>query len=348
MASPVETQQAFLEAHVDAFEFFGGVFARVRYDNLGSAVKQVLQRPPAASRPTASSRCARTTCSSRSSPRRAWRARTRRAASRARSGASAATTWSRSRGRLDLAELNALLRAACEPDLRAGSPGRTETVGEALGARAAAAARAARRAVRRDRDRGAARRRQGAGHGPPEPLLGPGRAGRAEGRRADRRARDHDQPRRPGGRAPRAAARPFGTSAQLDHYLELLARKPGALARSLRAGPGARARRLARLLRRALGRAHRPLRALGGRRGRWSTSSCSAASTAPSASSWPSAARSPPARIDGRAVAVLARRAERPDAGRAAADRPRGAAGRARSGPRPTSPTTTSCSEAPR
>jgi len=38
-----ESQQAFLEAHVEAFEFFGGVFAQVRYDNLRSAVKQVLR-----------------------------------------------------------------------------------------------------------------------------------------------------------------------------------------------------------------------------------------------------------------------------------------------------------------
>jgi transposase len=43
MASPVETQQAFLEGHVLAFGWFGGVFAEVRYDNLGSAVKKVLR-----------------------------------------------------------------------------------------------------------------------------------------------------------------------------------------------------------------------------------------------------------------------------------------------------------------
>jgi transposase len=42
-ASPVETQQAFLELHVQAFEWFGGVFATIRYDNLKSAVKQVLK-----------------------------------------------------------------------------------------------------------------------------------------------------------------------------------------------------------------------------------------------------------------------------------------------------------------
>jgi transposase len=37
------TQQAFLEAHVEAFGFFGGTFALIRYDNLRSAVKQVLR-----------------------------------------------------------------------------------------------------------------------------------------------------------------------------------------------------------------------------------------------------------------------------------------------------------------
>ncbi|MFO1349913.1 MAG: IS21 family transposase [Gammaproteobacteria bacterium] len=41
------TQQAFLEAHQAAFHYFGGVFRRLRYDNLKSAVKKVLrgQRP---------------------------------------------------------------------------------------------------------------------------------------------------------------------------------------------------------------------------------------------------------------------------------------------------------------
>ncbi len=38
-----QTQQAFLEAHVEAFHFFGGVFHTIRYDNLRSAVKQVLR-----------------------------------------------------------------------------------------------------------------------------------------------------------------------------------------------------------------------------------------------------------------------------------------------------------------
>jgi transposase len=42
-ASLVETQQAFLELHVAAFEWFGGVFATLRFDNLTSAVKKVLK-----------------------------------------------------------------------------------------------------------------------------------------------------------------------------------------------------------------------------------------------------------------------------------------------------------------
>jgi hypothetical protein len=42
-ASLVETQQAFLELHVQAFGWFGGVFWQIRFDNLGSAVKQVLK-----------------------------------------------------------------------------------------------------------------------------------------------------------------------------------------------------------------------------------------------------------------------------------------------------------------
>lgn len=37
------TQQAFLEAHELGFEYFGGVFRRLRYDNLSAAVKKVLR-----------------------------------------------------------------------------------------------------------------------------------------------------------------------------------------------------------------------------------------------------------------------------------------------------------------
>jgi len=42
-AYPRATQQAFLEAHQHALHYFGGVFRRLRYDNLTSAVKKILR-----------------------------------------------------------------------------------------------------------------------------------------------------------------------------------------------------------------------------------------------------------------------------------------------------------------
>src|SRR5664280_2163678 len=42
-AYPCATQQAFLEAHELVFEYFEGVFRRLRYDNLSSAVKKILR-----------------------------------------------------------------------------------------------------------------------------------------------------------------------------------------------------------------------------------------------------------------------------------------------------------------
>jgi transposase len=42
-ASLVETQRAFLELHVEAFDWFGGTFRRIRFDNLTSAVRRVLR-----------------------------------------------------------------------------------------------------------------------------------------------------------------------------------------------------------------------------------------------------------------------------------------------------------------
>ena len=42
-AYPHASQQAFLEAHELAFHYFGGVFASLRYDNLTSAVKKILR-----------------------------------------------------------------------------------------------------------------------------------------------------------------------------------------------------------------------------------------------------------------------------------------------------------------
>ena len=42
-AYPRATQQALLEGHEQAFQYFGGVFRQLRYDNLTSAVKKILQ-----------------------------------------------------------------------------------------------------------------------------------------------------------------------------------------------------------------------------------------------------------------------------------------------------------------
>jgi len=42
-AYPRATQQAFLDAHQHAFHYFGGVFRRLRYDNLTSAIKKILR-----------------------------------------------------------------------------------------------------------------------------------------------------------------------------------------------------------------------------------------------------------------------------------------------------------------
>lgn len=43
MAFSRQTQQSFLEGHIAAFDYFGGVFKNIRYDNLTSAVKKVLR-----------------------------------------------------------------------------------------------------------------------------------------------------------------------------------------------------------------------------------------------------------------------------------------------------------------
>jgi len=42
-AYPCEKQEAFFDAHIHAFSFFGGVFSTIVYDNLTSAVQKVLQ-----------------------------------------------------------------------------------------------------------------------------------------------------------------------------------------------------------------------------------------------------------------------------------------------------------------
>ena len=231
-ASLAETQQAFLELHVEAFDWFGGVFERIRFDNLSSAVKQVL-------------RGRRRVETDRFVALRShylfesWFTTPGLAGAHEKGGVEGEVGRFR-RNHLvpvpavaELGELNALLLACCEADLRRRIVGRAETVGEAW-----ASERSALRAL------------------PGEPFD----ASEAAGPRVDAkslvtvRQNRYSVPvalaglkvgARIGAReitishAGAVVARherlhgKFGTSAQLDHYLELLARKPGGLEHSL-------------------------------------------------------------------------------------------------------------------
>jgi transposase len=87
-----QTQESFLDGHVRAFAALGGIpVGMIRYDNLRPAVIRVALGRDGSSIP-GSSRCARTTATTRSSAPRASRARMRRAESRARSAGSDAGT----------------------------------------------------------------------------------------------------------------------------------------------------------------------------------------------------------------------------------------------------------------
>lgn len=231
-ASPVETQQAFLELHVQAFEWFGGVFATVRYDNLKSAVKQVLKGR-------------RRVESDRFVALRSHYLFESQFTTPGIEGAHEKGGVEGEVGRLrrnhlvpvpvvaDLAELNALLLAGCEADLGRRIDGRPATIadawaterpllralpGEAFDSAEAAAPRVDQKSlvtVRQNR------------YSVPVALAGlkvSARVGAREitishaGEVVARHERLHGK---------------FATSAQLDHYLELLTRKPGGLEHSV-------------------------------------------------------------------------------------------------------------------
>ena len=154
---------------------------------------------------------------------------------RAKSAVTDATTWCRSPRLRDLAELNGRLLAGCEQDL--GSPDRW-SVGDGRSGRGRWSARccsalpaepfdACETAVPRVDAKSLVTIRQNR-YSVPVRLAGLKFSARigAQG--------DHDQPL-----AGREVARherlhgKFGTSAQLDHYLELLQRKPGGLEHSV-------------------------------------------------------------------------------------------------------------------
>jgi transposase len=231
-ASLVETQQAFLEAHVDAFAWFGGVFCEIRFDNLGSAVKQVLR----GRRRVETDRFV----ALRSHYLFESQFTTPGLAGAHEKGGIEGEVGRFRRAHLvpvpqvaDLAELNALLLAGCEADLRRRIVGRDVTVGEAfkqerplLRALPGEPFDASETATPRVDAKSLVTVRQNR-YSVPVSLAGlkvSARIGAREitishaGQVVARHERLHGK---------------FGTSAWLDHYLELLQRKPGALEHSL-------------------------------------------------------------------------------------------------------------------
>jgi transposase len=231
-ASLVETQQAFLELHAQAFEWFGGVFAEIRFDNLTSAVKKILK----GRRRVESDRFV----AMRSNYLFASQFTTPGIEGAHQKGGVEGEVGRHRRNHLvpipqvaDLAELNALLLAGCEQDLGRRIDGRPATVGEAwaterplLLALPAEPFDSAETAAPRVDAKSLVTIRQNR-YSVPVALAGlrvSARVGAREitinhgGREVARHERLHGR---------------FGTSAHLDHYLELLTRKPGGLERSL-------------------------------------------------------------------------------------------------------------------
>jgi transposase len=231
-ASLVETQQAFLELHVQAFEWFGGVFPKIRFDNLKSAVKRVLK----GRRRVESDRFV----ALRSHYLFASQFTTPGLEGAHEKGGVEGEVGRHRRSHLvpvpelrDLAELNALLLAGCEQDLGRRIDGRLLSVGEAwvterplLLALPADAFDACESAAPRVDAKSLVTIRQNR-YSVPVALAGlkvAARIGAREitihhsGVEVARHERLHGK---------------YGTSAQLDHYLELLRRKPGGLEHSV-------------------------------------------------------------------------------------------------------------------
>lgn len=232
MAFERETQQAFLEAHVEAFRFFDGVFAVIRYDNLRSAVKRVLR---------GRRRIEQDRFVALRSHYLYESVFTRPGKEGAHEKGGVEGEGGRFRRRhlvpvpkvATLKELNDLLEDACFAELERRIEGRTETVGEALRLERRTLKEspfddfdAAEQASPRVDTKALVTIRQNR-YSVPVALVGlrvAARIGAREivishgGRPVARHARLHGR---------------FQTSAQLDHYLELLQRKPGALKGSL-------------------------------------------------------------------------------------------------------------------
>ncbi|MCA1677917.1 MAG: IS21 family transposase, partial [Actinobacteria bacterium] len=227
-----ETQQAFLEAHVEALEFFGGAFSMLRYDNLRSAVAKVLR----GRRRVESDRFV------------ALRSHYLYDSSFTRTGKQGAHEKGGVEGEVgrfrrshlvpvpevsSLAELNERLARSCVADLGRTIRGRRETVGAALSRelellRPLPAERfdTAEHVSPRVDSKALVTVRQNQ-YSVPVSLAGLRVAARIGAREI---TLCHDG--REIARHERLDGR-FQTAARLDHYLELLRFKPGALARSL-------------------------------------------------------------------------------------------------------------------
>jgi transposase len=231
-AFEAETQQAFLEAHVAAFEFFGGVFDLVRYDNLKAAVVRVMK----GRRRVESDRFV------------ALRSHYRFDSSFCLSGEQGAHEKGGVEGDVgrfrrrhlvpvpevdSIEELNAQLEEACRRDLKRTITGRSETVGQLLDRERAILNNLPREphptweeATPRVDSKALATVRTNR-YSVPASLAGLRIRGRVGARAISfwhdgKQVASHER-----------LAGKHQISAQLDHYLDLLQRKPGALARSL-------------------------------------------------------------------------------------------------------------------
>jgi transposase len=227
-----QTQQAFLEAHVEAFHFFGGVFETVRYDNLRSAVKQILRGRRRAEQDRFVALRSHYLFESAFT-------RVGRAGAHEKGGVEGEVGRFR-RSHLvpvpkvaSLEELNDLLEDGCFADLARRIRGRQETVGEALRLESRALRRlpivdydASERAAPRVDSKALVTIRQNR-YSVPVALVGL-RVQATIGAREI--VISHE--RRQIARHPRLHGR-FQTCARLDHYLELLRIKPRAFKGSL-------------------------------------------------------------------------------------------------------------------
>ena len=231
-ASLVETQQAFLEMHALAFEWFGGVFAEIRFDNLTSAVKKILK----GRRRVESDRFV----ALRSHYLFASTFTTPGIEGAHQKGGVEGEVGRHRRNHLvpvprvaDLAELNRVLLAGCEHDLGRRIDGRPGTVGEAWAAERplllalpAEPFDACETAAPRVDQKSLVTIRQNR-YSVPVALAGLRVSARVGAREITINHAGHVVAvhERLHGK--------FGTSARLDHYLELLARRPGGMEHSL-------------------------------------------------------------------------------------------------------------------